>query len=42
MGEKISHETVTGILKNISKQGIKVFVVPGNNDISNPSSRAYK
>ena len=41
MGEKISHEAVAGILKNISKQGIKVFVVPGNNDISNPSSRAY-
>lgn len=40
-GEKISHEAVAGILKNISEQGIKVFVIPGNKDINNPGATAY-
>ncbi len=40
-GDKISHETIAAILKEISSQGIKVFVVPGNQDINNPSARTY-
>ncbi len=41
MGEKISHEAVAAILKNISAQGIKIFVIPGNADINNPAAKAY-
>lgn len=40
-GEKISHETVARILKRILKEDIKVFVIPGNKDINNPSANAY-
>ena len=40
-GEKISHEAVAQILKNLSKQEIKVFLIPGNKDINNPNARAY-
>jgi hypothetical protein len=40
-GEEISHNTIAGILKEISNQGIKVFVIPGIEDISNPLSFAY-
>lgn len=40
-GEKISHLVVSEILKNISKQGIKVFVIPGHSDINNPAAKAY-
>ncbi len=41
-GEKISHEVVAEILKNISKKGIKVFVIPGNVDINNSAAKAYQ
>lgn len=40
-GEEISHETIAGILKEVSTQGIKVFVVPGNQDINNPIALKY-
>ena len=40
-GEKISHEGLAGILRDISEQGIKVFVIPGNKDILNPEAKAY-
>jgi len=40
-GEKISHEALAKILKNLSEKGIKVFVVPGNHDINNPESLAF-
>jgi 3',5'-cyclic AMP phosphodiesterase CpdA len=40
-GEKISHETVAGILEQIEDQGIKVFVVPGNHDVLNLTAKAY-
>ena len=39
--EKISHEAVAKILKDISEQGIKVYVIPGNADINNPAAKAY-
>jgi 3',5'-cyclic AMP phosphodiesterase CpdA len=32
---------VAEILKQLSNQGIKVFVVPGNHDILNPDAKAY-
>ncbi len=40
-GEKVSHETMALLLKQISDQGIKVFVIPGNHDINNPEAVAY-
>lgn len=40
-GEKIGHEALAEILKKISEQGIKVFVIPGNKDVNNPSAKAY-
>jgi predicted MPP superfamily phosphohydrolase len=40
-GEKVSHETMAILLKQISDHGIKVFVIPGNHDINNPEAMAY-
>jgi 3',5'-cyclic AMP phosphodiesterase CpdA len=40
-GEKVSHEAVAGYFNQLQSKGIKVYVVPGNNDINNPSSLAY-
>ncbi len=38
-GELVCHETVKGFLQQLENEGIKVFVVPGNNDISNPDAK---
>ncbi len=40
-GEKVSHETMAILLKQVSDLGIKVFVIPGNHDINNPEAVAY-
>jgi 3',5'-cyclic AMP phosphodiesterase CpdA len=40
-GEKVCHLAMAKFLKEISDQGIKVFVVPGNHDINNPEAVAY-
>lgn len=40
-GEKVSHETMAILLKQVSNHGIKVFVIPGNHDINNPEAVAY-
>lgn len=40
-GERVSHETMVGLLKQLSDIHIKVFVVPGNHDINNPEARTY-
>jgi 3',5'-cyclic AMP phosphodiesterase CpdA len=40
-GEQVSHNAVAIFLKQISDQGIKVFVIPGNHDINNPEAVAY-
>lgn len=40
-GEKVSHETMAKVLKQVSDHGIKVFVIPGNHDINNPEAVAY-
>ena len=41
-GQMECHETVSGFLQQLEDCGIKVFVVPGNNDINNPSSQNFK
>ena len=41
-GELLCHETVKGFLQKLEKKGIKVFIVPGNNDINNPDAKTYK
>jgi len=41
-GELASHETVKGFLQKLEKKGIKVYIVPGNNDIDNPNALSYK
>jgi len=40
-GERICHEAVAGYFDQLRNNGIKVYVVPGNNDINNPASVAY-
>ena len=40
-GEKVSHEAVAGYFNQLQNNGIKVFVIPGNNDINNPTAVAY-
>ncbi|BDZ31092.1 metallophosphoesterase [Lactiplantibacillus sp. WILCCON 0030] len=41
-GEKASHEYVAKQLKRLTKQGIRVYVVPGNHDLNNPITRRFK
>jgi 3',5'-cyclic AMP phosphodiesterase CpdA len=40
-GELIGHEVVKDLLQDLENKGIKVFVVPGNNDILNPDAFSY-
>ena len=40
-GEKIGHEVVKGLLQELENNGIKVYVVPGNNDILNPDAFSF-
>jgi len=40
-GEKVSHKSVAKFLKQISGEGIKVFVIPGNHDVNNPEAVSY-
>lgn len=40
-GEVLNHIQVTHRLAWLERQGIEVFVVPGNHDISNPDARAF-
>jgi 3',5'-cyclic AMP phosphodiesterase CpdA len=40
-GELINHRIVASRLADISRAGIKVFVVPGNHDIDNPVAESY-
>jgi len=41
-GELLSHETVAARLQELENTGIRVFVIPGNNDILNPDAVSYK
>lgn len=40
-GEKFDHLALASLFKNVSDQGIKVLVVPGNHDVNNPASFSY-
>jgi 3',5'-cyclic AMP phosphodiesterase CpdA len=40
-GEKVGHEAMALMLKEIADNGIKVFVIPGNHDINNPEAVVY-
>jgi len=40
-GEKLSHEALAKQLKEIEKNGTRVFVVPGNHDLENPFAKDY-
>jgi len=40
-GEKISHETVSRILRQLTLHGIKVLVTVGNHDVNNPEALRY-
>jgi 3',5'-cyclic AMP phosphodiesterase CpdA len=40
-GELVSHEQMAGYLNMLREKGIKVFVVPGNNDIRNKDAVGY-
>jgi len=40
-GEKINHEIMAEYFMTIEKSGKKVFVIPGNHDISNPEAFKY-
>lgn len=40
-GEKLSHETVGKLLEGLDNKGIKVYVIPGNNDVDNQDARDY-
>ena len=40
-GEWICHEEVRGLLQELENTGIKVYVIPGNNDILNPDALSF-
>jgi hypothetical protein len=40
-GELINHQNVVAQLQRLTAQGIEVFVVPGNHDVSNPGAVQY-
>ena len=40
-GERLSHKYVISKLQRLRKLGIKVLVIPGNHDISNPNAKSF-
>lgn len=40
-GEEINHKAMAKILQDVSKEGIKVYVIPGNHDVNNPRAVGY-
>lgn len=40
-GERVSHEAMAGFFQSLQNDGVKVYVVPGNHDVSNPEARRY-
>ncbi|MBN1132176.1 MAG: metallophosphoesterase [Bacteroidales bacterium] len=40
-GELMSHEVMANLLQDLENAGIKVYVIPGNNDIDNPDALSY-
>jgi 3',5'-cyclic AMP phosphodiesterase CpdA len=41
-GELASHTTMVGLLQEIENADIRVYVIPGNNDIRSPEAKSYK
>jgi 3',5'-cyclic AMP phosphodiesterase CpdA len=41
-GELVCHQKAAAALSKLTQQGIKVYVVPGNHDINNPSACEYQ
>lgn len=41
-GELICHQKVSALLSMLVKNGLKVYVVPGNHDINNPEAYKYE
>ena len=41
-GELVSHQKVKTFLQQLENNGIKVYLIPGNNDIDNPDAVNYK
>ena len=41
-GELASHETVKNFLQQLEDEGMKVYVIPGNNDINSSKAVSYK
>ncbi|NMD03924.1 MAG: hypothetical protein GYA71_11675 [Bacteroidales bacterium] len=41
-GEMMNHHVVQGLLQDLENAGIRVFVVPGNNDIINPDAFSFE
>jgi hypothetical protein len=39
--ELIDHQTASGLLQQLENNGMKVYVVPGNNDILNPDAYSF-
>lgn len=40
-GERVSHEAVAKLLRQLTNNGSKVYVIPGNHDVNNPEAEAY-
>ena len=40
-GEKVSHETLAELLRQLAFNHIRVYVIPGNHDINNPVAMSY-
>ena len=40
-GEKIGHQAMAGFFDQLERQGIRVFVMPGNHDINNAKAKRY-
>jgi len=40
-GEEISHKVVAALFEELTQQGIKVLVIPGNHDVNNPAAESY-
>lgn len=41
-GEKNNHQKIAKILSRFTRQGIRVYVVPGNHDVNNPGAFRYE
>lgn len=40
-GEEVSHKAVAALFEELTQQGIKVLVIPGNHDVNSSASESY-